>query len=588
MLKENKKIGHILIQKKLITEETLQHLLSQSKVLNLRLGETAIELGFITEQQLLETLQQQYQLPILKSPPSVSPEALNLLPLAFCQQNSLAPYQIKEKKLYIATTDPCNTQAINEITICLPFNIILSLCSPQTLKAILSTPPSNNFSPQQNNNKDSDTSSKNLPEPQNLKPLSNSLSSACNKIQEQVQSLKTSSEDIENEESLSNSPVIDFVNSLITDALGSGASDIHLELHKSRFFIRYRIDGILVDQEAPASEIYPLIISRIKIISGMDIAEKRRPQDGRLSSPSEKINIDVRVSSLPSIHGEALVLRILNKEMTHLSLASLGMSPNILKHTERLIESPNGIILTTGPTGSGKTSTLYSCLTTINSPDKKIITLEDPVEYQLERVNQMNVNADIGFSFANGLKHILRQDPDVIMVGEIRDSETADIAIRAALTGHLVFSTLHTNDAVSTLSRLLDMGIEAFVLPSTLRAIFSQRLIRKLCNECKKEVEIISPEDIPITFQKNISSFPIHIYEAQGCKKCRNTGYKGRIGIYELLVITERVATLLSKNIDTEKLLNIAKEEGMVPIQEDCFSKVKEGVTSIKEALRVL
>ncbi len=382
----------------------------------------------------------------------------------------------------------------------------------------------------------------------------------------------------------SEAPIIKLCNLLITRAVESRASDIHIEPFDDELKVRYRIDGVLHDIETAPKRLQAAIVSRIKIMSKMNIAERRLPQDGRIRLRVGEREIDLRVSTIPILHGEGVVMRILDRESIVIDLETLGFFPATLKTFYQLIKKPNGIVLVTGPTGSGKTTTLYGALDKINSPDKKIITVEDPVEYQLKGVNQIQVKTQIGLSFASTLRHIVRQDPDIIMIGEIRDLETTEIAIQSALTGHLVFSTLHTNDAPSAITRLLDMGVENFLLSSTMRGILAQRLVRVICPDCKeRDISTMNREERDIL---GIDA-ELPLYVGKGCEKCAYTGYYGRQGIYELLVVDDAIRPMILKNADASQTREAARARGMKTLMEDGVDKVKAGMTTLSEVLRV-
>ncbi|MBW2100996.1 MAG: type II secretion system ATPase GspE, partial [Deltaproteobacteria bacterium] len=384
----------------------------------------------------------------------------------------------------------------------------------------------------------------------------------------------------------SDAPIIKLVNHIISQSIKAKASDIHIEPYQDSFKVRYRIDGILYDLLTPPKWMQSSLISRIKVMAKMDIAEKRLPQDGRLEVKMGNQDIDIRVSTLPTSFGERVVLRLLNKSSSLLRLSDLGMEVERLDSLESLIKSPNGIILVTGPTGSGKTTTLYAILASINSPDINIITIEDPVEYQINGIGQIQVNSKIGLTFARGLRSIVRQDPDVILIGEIRDRETAEIAVQSALTGHLVFSTLHTNDSASAITRLVDIGVEPFLISSSVRAVLAQRLIRVLCNDCK---EVYTPDDLAM---KSIGMDPdafkdMTFYRAKGCSNCFHTGYRGRRSIYEIMVLDDALKNMMLKTYDSDRIKKEALKQGMVTLRQDGIQKILEGVTTIEEILRV-
>jgi general secretion pathway protein E len=384
----------------------------------------------------------------------------------------------------------------------------------------------------------------------------------------------------------SEGPVIRLVNLIITRAIERRASDIHMEPFEDHFRVRYRIDGVLHDVESPPKRLQAAIISRVKIMAKMNIAERRLPQDGRIMLRVKGKEIDFRVSTVPTIHGESIVLRILDKSSIVLDILKLGFSRDTLEAFQRLIEHPHGIILVTGPTGSGKTTTLYCALGRINSPDRKIITVEDPVEYQLQGINQIQVKPAINLTFANALRSIVRQDPDVILIGEIRDAETADIAIHSALTGHLVLSTLHTNDAPSAITRLINMGMEDYLLSSTLIGILAQRLVRTACPYC----QVPFPPDPAVVQEMKMDGMnpeEIRAFDVRGCSQCANTGYWGRVGIFELLQVTEDIQKLILEKKDSNIIKERARKNGMRTLRQDGWLKVREGITTVSEVLRV-
>ena len=384
-------------------------------------------------------------------------------------------------------------------------------------------------------------------------------------------------------------PVVRLVNHVINQALEVKASDIHFEPFRDNLKVRFRIDGVLHDVETVSKKLQPAITSRLKLMAKMNIAEMRLPQDGRIKVKDGRREIDIRVSSLPTIFGESIVLRLLNRDEVKLELESLGIEQDILKRFDRLITRPYGMILVTGPTGSGKTTTLYSVMNRINSPDKKIVTVEDPVEYQLEGINQLQVKSGIGLTFASALRTILRQDPDVILIGEIRDRETAEIAVQSALTGHLVFSTLHTNDAASAITRMQEMGVESYLISSCLLAIMAQRLVRRICPHCKEEY------DLPLEFVAEAASVlgvseedvPKRTWRGAGCPSCANTGYSGRTGIYELIEISEGISSLILNGENSSSISLKAQELGSKTLRQDGLSKVLQGITTLEEVMRV-
>ncbi|MBT4364927.1 MAG: type II secretion system ATPase GspE [Desulfobacteraceae bacterium] len=384
----------------------------------------------------------------------------------------------------------------------------------------------------------------------------------------------------------SDAPLIKLVNHIISQSIKARASDIHIEPYQNSFKVRYRVDGILYDLLSPPKHVQPALISRIKVMARLNIAEKRLPQDGRIEVKRGDQDIDIRVSTIPTSFGERVVLRLLNKSTSLLSLSELGLNSENLETIKRLIKSPNGIILVTGPTGSGKTTTLYAALSSINTPEINIITIEDPIEYQLKGIGQVQVNPKIGLTFASGLRSTVRQDPDVILVGEIRDKETAGIAVQAALTGHLVFSTVHTNDSASAITRLVDIGVEPFLLSSSIAAVVAQRLIRVLCTECRMPYEPDDEAMESIGVGAEVFKDKV-IYRAKGCPDCFNTGYRGRKSIFEIMIPDENLKKMILKTHDSNQIKSIALKNNMVSLRHDGIQKVLDGVTSIAEVLRV-
>ncbi|MBU4001075.1 MAG: type II secretion system ATPase GspE, partial [Proteobacteria bacterium] len=386
--------------------------------------------------------------------------------------------------------------------------------------------------------------------------------------------------------SASDAPIIKLVNGILVKAVNDGVSDIHIEPYQDSFKVRYRVDGILYDLLAPPKRIQAALTSRIKVMAKMNIAEKRLPQDGRIDVKIGNQEIDIRVSTIPTSFGERVVLRLLNKSSSLIGLPELGLSPERLSILEKLVKSPNGIILVTGPTGSGKTTSLYAILSSLNKPDINIITIEDPVEYRLRGISQIQVNPKIDLTFAKGLRSIVRQDPDIILVGEIRDRETAEIAVQSALTGHLVFSTLHTNDSASAITRLVDIDVEPFLIASSVLGVVAQRLIRTLCQFCK---EPFTPDDFAI---ESLGLAPDQakdavFYRPKGCPQCVHTGYKGRIGIFEIMVMESNLKSLILRNFDANRIKQEALKNKMVTLREDGLEKIFKGITSMEEVIRV-
>lgn len=485
------------------------------------------------------------------------PFVLNGISSRFIRENKIIPLEFKNNVLKVVMANPEDAATIDALKVATAAHVMIYTCDTRELDEYISR-----FYEQE--------------------------SQDINRIIEDIggiEFLKEEEEDIGHLKGLaSEAPIIKLVNMIITRAIESRASDIHIEPFEDELKVRYRIDGVLHDIESTPKRLQPAIVSRIKIMSKLNIAERRLPQDGRIRLKVGDKEVDLRVSTIPVIYGESVVMRILHKEGIVIDLNLLGFEPGTLYTFNQLIKKPNGIILATGPTGSGKTTTLYGALDKINSPDKKIITVEDPVEYQLKGINQIQVKPQIGLNFANTLRHIVRQDPDIIMIGEIRDLETAEIAIQSALTGHLVFSTLHTNDAPSAITRLLDMGVENFLLSSTVRGILAQRLVRVICSFCK-EVDS-SPVNKEEMGKLGINT-DIYLYHGRGCERCASTGYYGRAGIFELLVVDDDIRKLILKNADSNQIREVAKQHGMKTLLEDGAEKIKEGATTLGEVLRV-
>jgi general secretion pathway protein E len=518
-----------------------------------------IELGFLSEDDLLQLLADYYQAPIIHARDfPQEPPALATINPGFFRQARLCPLSLQDGQLVVAMADPGDLSVIEAVEKATGLRLVLRLARERDILESLSAYYADGAT--------------------EGRPIGGEDVG-------EVEYLEDDQEDVEHLRDLaSEAPVIRLVNALIARALEQRASDIHIEPFEKELRVRYRIDGILHDVDAPPRKLQAALISRVKLMAKLNIAERRLPQDGRIKLRMLGREIDLRVSSLPTLYGESVVMRILDRSSISVTLDSLGFPVDTLESFDQLINRPYGMILVTGPTGSGKTTTLYGALDKINSPDKKIITIEDPVEYQLRGVNQIHVKPQIGLTFANGLRSIVRQDPDVIMVGEIRDYETAEIAVQAALTGHLVFSTLHTNDAAGAVSRLLEMGVEDYLLASSLLGIMAQRLVRTLCKHCRRPVEVgvLSARN-----GKATNGLGGAAYEAQGCDECAMTGYRGRNGIFELLSVHEGVRQLILKRSSADIIKSFAVSQGMRTLREDGWRKVGEGTTSVAEVLRV-
>jgi general secretion pathway protein E len=550
------------------------------------IGDILVQQKSISETQLLEALSNQYDLPYWPILPleNIESEFIEKVPIQFLKKYFMVPLEY-EKPITAANCGllPRNgTDADNQI--CPPGHII-AINDPLNFHAL-----------------DDLVRIMGLTDFKLVLSGRETILSAINlqydlrrdSAQQLVQNMEENGSDILSEieetadllDDTSEAPIIKLVNHIISQSIKARASDIHIEPYQHSFTVRYRVDGILYDLLTPPKWIQPALISRIKVMAKMNIAEKRLPQDGRFEVKIGDQSIDLRVSTIPTAYGERVVLRLLNKSGSLLELTDLGLSPERLKLIKDLVTSPNGIILVTGPTGSGKTTTLYAVLQSISTPDINIITIEDPIEYQIKGISQIQVNPKIDLSFARGLRSIVRQDPDVILIGEIRDHETAEIAVQSALTGHLVFSTLHTNDSASAITRLVDMGVEPFLISSSVLAVAAQRLIRVLCDDCKKAYE---PSTI---YLESIGVSPDHfndghIHKAVGCDKCIGTGYRGRLGIFEIMRLTEKLKSLILTTYDSNQIKSAARREKMMNLRQDGIQKVMNGVTTIEEVLRV-
>lgn len=561
---KNKKIGQILIDKRLISNEDLQDALLSQQTTPLKIGQILLKKGLITELDLLKALATQFSMEFAETLSfSDNENILNAVPAQFLKRYKIAPYSVKKNIIKVAINDPLLIQPLDNIKIIFEnYKIVPVLSTENEILKIIN----NHY--------------------ELLKE--NSTTSVIENLEESDFEILTSpiteTEDIL--DMANEAPIIRLVNTVIKQAIEDRASDIHIEPFEKDLIIRFRIDGILYNMFTPPKKYQAAIISRIKIMANLNIAENRLPQDGRIQLKVGGKDIDIRVSVFPTYYGERIVLRLLNKSDMKFDLDSLGFSKETLKIFNDLIKKTHGIILVTGPTGSGKTTTLYSVLTRLNTADVNILTVEDPIEYQLHGVGQMQVKPKIDLTFASGLRSILRQDPDIIMVGEIRDLETAEIAIQAALTGHRVFSTIHTNDAASGITRLLDMGVEPFLIASSVNAFLAQRLVRTICPHCKQSYK---PDPVVL---KDLGIKPSHIqgkklYRGKGCDKCINTGYLGRTGIYELLPVTNDIRRLIMEHADAVQIKEKAISNGMKTLLQDGVEKALQGITTLEEVLRV-
>jgi len=568
VVEERKSFEDLLLARGRVSVEDLRRVRRLQQERGERIERLLLDLGFISEEELVSLLSEHLGVPVIarKEYPAV-PIQLGNVNTQFLRHAKILPLDIRDGTLAVAMADPGDLYSLQGLEVATGLRVQPFLGREKEILAALegydeaATPPS----------EDGDGG---------------------------LEYLGQDEEDVNHLRDLaSEAPVIRLVNLLINRAVEQRASDIHIEPFENELKVRYRIDGVLHDIEQPPRRQQAAIVSRVKIMAKLNIAERRLPQDGRIKLRTMGKEIDLRVSTLPTLYGESVVLRILDRSSIVLDLEQLGFPADTLAEFERLIVRPYGMILVTGPTGSGKTTTLYGALEKINSPDKKIITIEDPVEYQLSGVNQIHVKPQIGLTFANGLRSIVRQDPDVIMVGEIRDPETAEIAVQAALTGHLVFSTLHTNDAAGAVSRLLEMGVEDYLLASSLLGVLAQRLVRQVCRRCRQPVPaneaLIGAGTMTKSTVERFTSVAAQgpngatVYRATGCEECSGTGYRGRSGIYELLLMNESVRELILKHVSADVIKANVTAAGMRTLRDDGWLKVREGTTTVAEVLRV-
>ena len=566
------KLGELLLKDGLITQEQLQEALSYQKERGGRLGSIFISLGMVSENDVAEVLSRQQGVPAINlSMFEIDKKALDIVKEDQCRKALIIPISKIGDTLTLAMVEPTNLMTISEIEFMTGLKVQPVIAPESAIRAAI--------------DKYYGTSSE-LEIKKTFESFQEEFDAESVEFMEDEEDLNVA----EMEQEAEKGPIVGYVNMVIAKAVEKGASDIHIEPYEKKLRVRYRIDGILYEQEEPPYKMKDGIISRIKIISKLRIDEKRVPQDGRIKTkiklPTGRVKeIDMRVSTLPTLFGEKVVMRILDKEQLRLDLTQLGFEQQSLDKFVKAINRPWGIILVTGPTGSGKTNTLYSAISTLNKTDTNIMTVENPVEFNLYGVNQVNVNEEAGLNFASALRSFLRQDPNIILVGEIRDFETADIAIKAALTGHLVLSTLHTNDAPSTVTRLINMGIEPYLVASSLLLVVAQRLVRRLCKKCKEEATYPPKALIDIGFNpeevKNLS-----LYKAKGCPVCNNTGYKGRVGLFEVMEISEEIREMIIAMASTSELRRKAIEEGMFTLRKSGLEKVKQGLTSVEEIVR--
>ena len=553
MLNNRKRLGDLLSEAGLITRDQLDKALTVQKKTGERLGKVLINLGYITENNIIEVLEFQLGVPHLELAGLVlAREVVATIPVALAERYQIIPVKKEGRRLTLAMVDPTNFFAIDDARMASGCEVEPVIAAEQEIMRAISQ-----------------------------------YYGVTELVEKAVNQLKPDeSVPMSQVQTADDAPIIGIVNSLFSQAVRERASDIHLEPQEKTLRVRFRIDGVLREVASFTRDIQAAIVSRIKISGGMDIAERRLPQDGRIKITEAGRDIDIRVSTLPTILGEKVVMRILDKQAVVLDIGKLGFAPENLQIFRRLYTQAYGMILVTGPTGSGKTTTLYSTLGEINTISKNTITVEDPVEYRLDGINQVQVNPRAGLTFALGLRSILRQDPNIVMVGEIRDTETADIAIRAALTGHLVLSTLHTNDAPGAITRLLDMGIEPFLAASSILGVLAQRLVRCICHECKTSYTppADSMERLFLGFDPNQ---PLQLQRGTGCAACGFTGYKGRMGIHEVMPVTTVIRDLITRRASADEIALAAKKQGMLSMRQDGIAKALAGLTTAEEVMRV-
>jgi len=550
---KRKRLGDLLIDTGWITQLQLENALETQKKSGKRLGKVLIDLNYVAEDAMIQVLEFQLGVPHVNlSNMCIMPAVAALIPVALAERHQIIPIKKSGKKITLAMVDPTNFFAIDDVRMVSGFDVEAVIA---TEKDVLQA----------------------IRESYGVQDLVDKAVNQMRPDETQVSTTMQTADD---------APIISLVNSFISQAIKDVASDIHIEPQEKALRVRFRIDGMLREIGSFPRDIHAAIVARIKIISEMDIAEKRIPQDGRIKVREAGRDVDVRVSTLPTIMGEKVVMRLLDQKAVILDINKLGFSPGNKAIYQKLYSQSYGMILVTGPTGSGKTTTLYSTLTTVNSPSKNIITLEDPVEYRLAGINQVQVNPKTGLTFANGLRSMLRQDPNIVLIGEIRDGETADIAIRAALTGHLVFSTLHTNDAAGAITRLLDMNVEPFLVASSVLGVVAQRLVRVVCQECKTGYQP-EPDSLERIFVGALPNEALTLYRGIGCSRCSNNGYRGRMAIHEVMPITAKLREAINRKASSDEISSIAISQGMVTMRQDGIQKALAGLTDIQEVMRV-
>jgi type IV pilus assembly protein PilB len=559
----NNRLGELLVREKLISLQQLRQAQEEQKRTGQNLGYSLARLGYVSDTQITSFLSQQYRVPAVNLDElEIDPEVLKLIPKEVCEKHKVLPIARAGSSVVLAMADPTNLNAIDDVKFLTGFNVDPCVAAEATIVAAIER----YF---------------------NAGPSYDEVMAGFDEGEIDFSATEEELNSGELERESEDAPVVRLVNMVLLNAIKKGASDIHIEPYEKKFRVRYRIDGVLHEEMAPPLKLKNAMSSRLKIMSSLDIAERRLPQDGRIKLKLGRgREMDFRVSVLPTLWGEKIVLRLLDKSNLQLDMAKLGFDPKPLEDFQWAIHQPWGMVLVTGPTGSGKTTTLYSAISELNKPDHNISTAEDPVEYNLHGINQVQMHEEIGLNFASALRAFLRQDPDILMVGEIRDFETAEIAIKAALTGHMVLSTLHTNDAPATISRLLNMGVEPFLITASLNLILAQRLARKICVDCKAEI----PKDEAVLREVGMSDKQIaetRQMKGVGCKTCGGSGYKGRVALYEVMRMTDYLREMILQAASTAELKAAAIKGGMATLRASGIAKIMAGVTTPEEVMRV-
>lgn len=551
-----KRLGDILQEKGLLTQEQLAAALEDQRTTGQRLGESLVKLGFVTADQVADALSEHLRIERVDfSRRYLAPEIVELVPASMITSHHVLPLDIEDGILVVAMADPLDINVVDD----------LQRLTGRIIRPVVATEEEISEAFQRTRN----------------------IAQSARELLDDYRAEEKEEAEEPTQQYLGDAPGVRLANLILEQAIMQKASDIHLEPHEARMKVRYRIDGLLRDIMEIPRHLQGDVNSRIKVMAGLDITERRKPQDGRIQLNFNGYDVDLRISTLPTVYGEKIVARVLQRASHLMDLQEFGFSPGNLEKIERMLRLNQGLILVTGPTGSGKTTTLYAFLNRLNSPEKNIVTVEDPVEYRLDGVNHVQVNPRVGLTFAAGLRTVLRQDPDVIMVGEIRDEETAEIAVRSALTGHLVLSTLHTNSAVATISRLFNMGLEPYILSSTIIGVVAQRLVRRICPDCREQVELTNP--VMIRYIRSLGLEPPKVvYRGKGCPLCGNTGYRGRTALGEVMVFNKELRQAVERRAGEDELLELALRSGMTTLQQSAIAKLTAGVTTVDEIIRTV